>query len=61
MKRKVLDFTALDDEGKAYLLARDVVKAAPANVNLGQAGVLDYINHRQYPRHRACQSTPREE
>lgn len=47
-KRKVVDGLALDEEVKAYLLARDVVKGVPANLNWEPLDVLDYIGLGQY-------------
>lgn len=48
MKRRVVDGPALNDEEKAYLLARDVVKGLPANVNWERLDVLDYIGLRHF-------------
>lgn len=42
-KRRVVDDPVLDEGGKAYLLARDVVKGTSINVNWERLDVIDYI------------------
>lgn len=48
VKKRVVNDLVLDEEGKAYPLAWDVVKGTPAIINWEPRDVLDYIGLRQY-------------